>query len=337
MEALNMELLRILLFLTVTVTLESCVNGGTIKYPTVMYFPDGKGDLRPGIIYEGPTKVLPINEAEDIKFFLYTRGASYQLLVGDVATLNASSYDSNYPTYIVTHGYQSSGASDTIQDIKDAYLSRSQCNVIGVDWSVIADNILYPVAKQHTVDVGIYVAKFIDFLATAGNLDISTLHLTGHSLGAHVMGIAGKNVKNGKVRRITGMDPAGPLFNLEEVNERLAVGDASFVDIIHTCAGLYGFEDPLGDVDFYPNGGHPRQPGCSIILAGVCSHSRSWQFFAESVNTDKFLAVPCGSYDDFKNGTCDSEPKVPMGEPAFSSARGRYYLNTGQEPPYALG
>ncbi|KAG8226006.1 hypothetical protein J437_LFUL015932 [Ladona fulva] len=217
-----------------------------------------------------------------------------------------------------------------------AYLNRSQCNVIGVDWSAIADNILYPVAKQHTVDVGIYVAKFIDFLATAGNLDISTLHLSGHSLGAHVMGIAGKNAENGLVGRITGMDPAGPLFTLEEVNERLAVGDASFVDIIHTCAGLYGFKDPLGDVDFYPNGGLPGQPGCGIT-AGVCSHSRAWQFFVESINSDQFLAVPCGSYDGFTNRTCDNEPKVPMGEPAYSSARGTYYLYTGEEPPYALG
>ena len=52
--------------------------------------------------------------------------------------------------------------------------------------------------------------------------------------------------------------------------------DAELVDIIHTNAneatkgsvanflidGYFGFWDPLGTVDFYVNGGGPKQHGC---------------------------------------------------------------------------
>ncbi len=34
------------------------------------------------------------------------------------------------------------------------------------------------------------------------------------------------------------------------------------MDVIHTCANLFGIKEPLGHVDFYPNGGKCFQPGC---------------------------------------------------------------------------
>lgn len=40
--------------------------------------------------------------------------------------------------------------------------------------------------------------------------------------------------------------------------------DAAFVDVIHTDGGIFGFPNPLGHADFYPNGGKPPQPGCSL-------------------------------------------------------------------------
>lgn len=46
---------------------------------------------------------------------------------------------------------------------------------------------------------------------------------------------------------------------------RLGEDDAHFVDIIHTTAGYLGIKDPIGHVDFYPNGGVPPQPGCGIL------------------------------------------------------------------------
>lgn len=64
-----------------------------------------------------------------------------------------------------------------------------------------------------------------------------------------------------------GLDPAFPGFDLLTpiTGGRLSKGDADFVDVIHTCGGALGLLDPVGDADFYPNGGTPMQPGCDLL------------------------------------------------------------------------
>lgn len=61
---------------------------------------------------------------------------------------------------------------------------------------------------------------------------------------------------------VTGLDPAGPLFNFLE--PRLSFSDARFVDIIHTDYRFYGIAKATGTVDFFPNGGRRVQPGCPL-------------------------------------------------------------------------
>jgi len=64
----------------------------------------------------------------------------------------------------------------------------------------------------------------------------------------------------------SGLDPALPGFDVGLVSAgTLSNSDADFVDVIHTCAGYLGYKTPLGHADFYPNGGGPPQPGCSIL------------------------------------------------------------------------
>lgn len=45
-------------------------------------------------------------------------------------------------------------------------------------------------------------------------------------------------------------------------DERISINDAKFVDVIHTDVLERGMLSPMGDVDFYVNGGI-EQPGCS--------------------------------------------------------------------------
>ncbi|XP_046397216.1 phospholipase A1-like [Ischnura elegans] len=307
------------------------------QLPPVMFFPDENGRMWPAIMNVREIVQPRINEKDDVLFYIFRREKTTQVFVDDVDALKSSGFDPKAKTFIVTHGFLSSDSSDTVQQIKDMYLGAMDCNVVGVDWSSLAHNIIYPEAKKSTVPVGQYVAKFIDFVARELGLNTGDLELIGHSLGAHVMGIAGKNVQSGKIARITGMDPAGPLYSLSDTSDRLAVGDADFVQAIHTCAGIYGFNGAIADADFFPNGGTSLQPGCNVILGSVCSHSRSWIYFAESITSNKFLAVPCDSYENFLNGSCNDGEKVPMGEPTPTSTRGTYYLNTASEPPFALG
>ncbi|XP_046396793.1 phospholipase A1-like isoform X2 [Ischnura elegans] len=274
-----------------------------------------------------------INEKEDILFYVSRRENTSQVFVDDLDSLRSSGFDPKVKTVIVTSGFLSSDSHDTVQQIRDAYLHSMDCNVVVVDWSILSLNHLYPEAKRNTVPVGHYMAKFIDFVAREMGVDVGDLKLVGHSLGAHVMGIAGKNVQSGKLGRIT-----GPSYSLSDPSDRLAVGDATFVQVIHSCAGVYGIKGAIADADFFPNGGSSEQPGCGTFIGGaMCSHSRSWMYFTESITSSKFLAVPCDSYENFLNGSCSDRDKVAMGEPTPNSIRGTYYLNTASSSPFALG
>ena len=66
----------------------------------------------------------------------------------------------------------------------------------------------------------------------------------------------------------TGLDPAGPGFDIKNVTTRLDKGDADFVDVIHTDVGRgganLGMVEAIGHVDFYPNGRNLKQPGCKL-------------------------------------------------------------------------
>lgn len=66
--------------------------------------------------------------------------------------------------------------------------------------------------------------------------------------------------------RITGMDPAEPHFAKAQPPVRLDRSAAHYVDVIHTDASAFirgglGIVDPIGHVDYFPNGG-TNQPGC---------------------------------------------------------------------------
>lgn len=107
----------------------------------------------------------------------------------------------------------------------------------------------------------------------------------------------------GKVGKIVGLDPALPLFKHSNVDDRLASTDASYVEVIHTCAGLLGFSKPIGSASFYPNGGK-SQPGCGHDFVGSCAHLRSYDLFLESLNTPKLVGFECESFENLQHGKC---------------------------------
>lgn len=100
--------------------------------------------------------------------------------------------------------------------------------------------------------------------------------MIGHSLGAHIAGFTSQNIKHktGKtVRRITGLDPAGPGFrdfHLKD-DDKLTQNDAEIVDVFHTDGGVLGIYPPLGTLDVYINGGIRIQPDCHFSLNEISS------------------------------------------------------------------
>lgn len=89
--------------------------------------------------------------------------------------------------------------------------------------------------------------------------------------------------------RITGLDAAYPLYMNTGNEGHLARTDAAFVDVIHTDGGILGFPNPLGHVDFYPNGGKSNQPGCNLENAFQRSFSRFINQYSKK-NRNPFLA-----------------------------------------------
>ncbi|XP_068230614.1 pancreatic lipase-related protein 3-like [Palaemon carinicauda] len=250
---------------------------------------------------------------------------------------------------MLTHGWQSSGRIDWILKSKTEFLQLKDCNFIAIDWGTIAADVNYPEVVLNTPTIGRYVATFVDYLYTEGDLNFTSLYVTGHSIGAHVMGIMGSNVQNGRVGRITGLDPAGPGFQTASDDFRIERSDAVFVDIIHTnvcslkdiCLGLPG---SYGHVDFFPNGGD-SQPGCASqgpladAISG-CSHSRAHQYWLESINgVTNFKSVPCPDWDSYRAGLCVScgQGCLNMGVHVNDQLTGSYFLETYAVSPYAKG
>lgn len=124
----------------------------------------------------------------------------------------------------------------------------------GIDSGAYVDT-LYSWSAFNTEPIGVLIAEaLVDLTAT---YPVEKIHLIGHSLGAHIVGSAGRNLlyKTEKlVSRITGLDPASPCFNEGGALAGLFRGDAEFVDIIHSNVGVLGKKDSIGDADYYPNG-----------------------------------------------------------------------------------
>ncbi|XP_050502000.1 phospholipase A1-like isoform X1 [Diabrotica virgifera virgifera] len=277
---------------------------------------------------------LDYDFSNSINFTLFTRDAPYGWLVDDPDKL-PNYLINNTQVKFITHGWMSKGTADNCVKIKDAFLEKHDFNVFIMDWSSVSGNPFYPVPMEATPHIGQEYAKFINILIGKMNVNPKDIHLIGHSLGAHISGFAGRRTK-GRVSRITGLDPALPGFDINLVKgDRLNRKDADFVDIIHTCAGFLGIRDPIGHVDFYPNGGAPPQPGCTILkFVEACSHGRSWKLFANSIKLDQeYAASRCPNLASLANLKCVGK-NIPMGYPTPPTARGIFYIETTSEEPY---
>ncbi|KAL1469753.1 hypothetical protein MTO96_040871 [Rhipicephalus appendiculatus] len=217
------------------------------------------------------------------RFYLSSRRSREPRLLGD------SAFNASKPVKLIIHGFGSSGKRSWVRRMVDALLVAGDVNVVVVDWEKGATLPNYVQAAANSRLVGRQVAQAVRRLFRLG-AQPRDFHLVGFSLGAHVAGFAGAELRN--LSRITGLDPAAPLFEGYDHTSRLDPTDATLVDVIHSNGdsflrgGLGAFE-PLGHVDYYPNGGK-AQLGCNSVFVGAlsdifCEHSQwilrnSWAF-----------------------------------------------------------
>ncbi|XP_021709531.1 phospholipase A1-like [Aedes aegypti] len=276
----------------------------------------------------------------DVLFVFYSRcnatGSTYRL--SELENVNDAVFNSSRPTRVVVHGWLNNRDSPFNVEVRRTYLKNWDYNVIVVDWSSCAGKLNYIAAAYCTTEVGKTVARMLLNLKMNKGLALEDVYVVGHSLGAHVAGISGKAVGGGRISTIVALDPAYPLVSFWDQNSRVFRDDAQYVEVIHTSGGYLGFLEPIGTADFYPNGG-VVQPGCGFNFAGICSHSRSWELFVESLlePEERLMAKQILSLDNLQFGKDDTIRLAKMGgEPLNqkSDASGLYYMTTRDRSPY---
>ncbi|XP_009666972.2 pancreatic lipase-related protein 2-like [Struthio camelus] len=304
-------------------------------------------------------------EHMNISFSLYTRetGNNSQVISAiNSSTIQNSYFSSRRKTSFIIHGFGSTGKKGWVVEMCLLLLEVENMNCIAVDWKEGAKG-TYVSAVNNIRVIGAEIAYFIDTLKKICRYYPSEIHLIGHSLGAHTAGEVGRRTQG--IRRITGLDPAGPFFEGTPPEVRLDPSDARFVDVIHSNAAHFpavglGMYNTTGHLDFYPNGG-TVMPGCNDLTPQMkqsdfealiadatvirgCHHSRSHEFYFESIlYPTGFIGYPCETYKSFESGDCfpcSQEGCPMMGHYAdrfpakLKRINQKYFLNTAADPPF---
>ncbi|XP_055838374.1 phospholipase A1-like [Episyrphus balteatus] len=278
--------------------------------------------------------LLPFQKPDvAMKFYLYKKAfpTCGQEIRMDNDSLTNSGFDRNHPTRIIIHGWLSQSKASLNRDIKDAYLSVGDFNVIVVDWSIASSTLNYYRVVRLIEDFGQIVADFARYLHNTANADYDDIYLIGHSLGAQIAGSAGKRLKPDQFNTIFALDPAGPAFREKDLECRIDPTDAKYVESIQTSVNL-GLLQPVGNATFFPNNGVYQK-----CLGFGCSHSRAYQFFAESITSPiGFWGTVCDNAK--RKWHCPEKgTQYKMGGEPSQQKNGTFYVRTRGHAPYAIG
>lgn len=235
-------------------------------------------------------------------------------------------YNPTRKTTILVHGYTGGYPSTQwlrkTREVFQRYNLLDSYNLVIIDFEKAAQG-KYELVAARSGLLGSYLANFIMKLILLG-ADPKSMHLIGHSLGAHVAAFAAKRFQ-GQIGRLSSLDPAGPCYKAEKLNhpeDRLTLHDALQVDNYHYDDLYLGLPGKLGTNDIYFNGGS-NQPGCKENLEtlfrfarGVIlgqrteldiGHALPIQLISLGLKNEtcQFVAYECPDYSDFLAGLCD--------------------------------
>ena len=160
---------------------------------------------------------------------------------------------------VIIHGFLKSLSSSVwMLQLSSLLTTNPNTGVILVGWghgsggSPIPDPFYYYQAAANTRYMGVSLARMLTSITSriqvlTNKVTHISHHCVGHSLGAHICGFTGatlNNISDLRLSRISGLDPAGPLFTSDvpypfnflniSPRARLNKDDADFVDVIHT-------------------------------------------------------------------------------------------------------
>uniref|UniRef100_A0A0A9XS30 Lipase domain-containing protein n=1 Tax=Lygus hesperus TaxID=30085 RepID=A0A0A9XS30_LYGHE len=249
---------------------------------------------------------------------------------------------------VIVHEYlRGCYTSFTVETTKAYHRTRPKVQIVNVCWNAgfpfLSSNVGEPLgslgylpATMFLPCVGDLIAKFLKRIHQESHVPWNRITLIGHSLGCQLAGDAGNKV-GGKLRKIIALDPATPFYGYSKLTKSLLnPKSAKHVIVLHTARLQYS----MGTADFYANS--EEQPGCerhlespnpSLFEFWKCIHSRSFQYYIESVlNPHAFPARKCASYDKVKDGKCENKNSTYFGPD--TEVIGTYHFTTKPDKPY---
>lgn len=360
----------------------SCTLGGSIIQKIMNLFflvfnaaMDSRGVVLTQRMLDAVADNIDMKDAEPIsdlkpELWVHSRGDSFKMsyeeyFAENITALRSKGILDGKRIIFIVHGFLNTNEESWMHEMKDAMLRDRDQHVVLVGWGRGADigATNYPQAAGNTQAVGEWLGQLTSQIRKVA----PGVYMwgVGHSLGAHVLGKAGRTGM--ALDRITGLDPAGPLFELKNSEKRLNRNDAPFVDVIHTdgyrpnpklslrilsttprlpitvldlkVPGVnhFGTTIPIGTVDFYPNGGRD-QPGTNILNL-VRGHELAHQLFIWSIDnpgklTTSYVYENAPTYDKVDT-KIKKVQEVEMGYHAdkYPHAKGNYYLDIGTTAP----
>ncbi|KXJ76748.1 hypothetical protein RP20_CCG009052 [Aedes albopictus] len=235
--------------------------------------------------------------------------------------------DFRKPLALIVHGWNGNISKPFMRNLTQNYILYVDSNLCLVEWSSLAACEYSVVFEQGVKKVVNHLTRFVRFVHRNG-MAYDDVTLVGHSLGAHIAGLVGKNL-DGRIGAIYALDPAGVLFTFPlDVGEekRLAPTDAQYVQAIYTSSGTLAMSVAAGQQNFWVNkdGAHP-QPGCEdastetdeferMYEAVGCSHRMALVYFTEALNPEvNFTMKRCYAYLMYQSGLCVLATKDKLG------------------------
>nr|AKV16248.1 putative pancreatic lipase-related protein [Pectinaria gouldii] len=291
--------------------LKSFIGLGLLAGASAIFCP-GLGDFPNNGAFEGwRDSTCPGNPGLELSYMLHDsthRGGEEITWDGGIGL--PSWFDPSNEVWFIAHGWNNHAGTPWLTDMMNNFIDAdSSLSVVIVGWGgpLGSQDLNYGISAATTRTVGAQTGEVLIAMQAAG-LSPNNAHLTGHSLGSHVVGHAGRwaAAQGFLPNRVVGMDPAGPSFS---ENDNRSVGIyvdcGQHVEIIHTDE-VYGStptpEQPnrfLGDQDFFPNGG-AEQPGCGIG-ENICSHGKAVDYMSDSIINSDANAYQAESECDFSN------------------------------------
>ncbi|KAF3430549.1 hypothetical protein E2986_12579 [Frieseomelitta varia] len=255
-----------------------------------------------------------------IEFYLYTRETQKKPLRIDVRrfeSLQHSKFNRSHPTKIIIHGFGGGRNLIPSPDIRKAYFTRGDYNIIIVDYGSLVREPCLSQIQWGPDFCSRCIAQLVRYLRDhPRGTRVENIHVLGYSVGAHIAGLIANYLPDDKLGRITGnarssiyrkspssfnatcefpcwrragLDPTIFFYMNGNRSMDLDETDAHFVDVIHTGAGILGQWGPTGHADFYVNGGS-SQPGCAT--ASLLRKARGIYYLSTNGNKPYARGLP---------------------------------------------